>query len=437
MDDLSNKSCLVYDHGQFCDLATRLSREFGKVYYFNPWKKFSPDSRLMMVGDGMDNVEKVKDFFEVIDTVDLFVFPGLFDSDLQLYLESLGKRVWGSREAGKLEYMRELFKDTLDEVGLPVIPFEVIIGVPSLREYLKENEGQVIKISLCRGDGETWKCPNYKMGESQLDAMEKYYGPAKHEIRFVVEKAIESDIEIGYDGICIDGEFTDGFVDYEIKNEACIAAVRRYSDMNDTVRDVNSAFSEKLRQARCRSQWGTEIIVDKKGVGYFIDATARMPSPPGELQLELISNLGEIFYHGALGDFVQIEPTAKFGVELMIYSCWEDLAWTPISIPDDSQQWIKLSTYCKVDGLYYPICHEGHEHIPWYEENIGCSVGIGDTMEDAVEMAIEHANSIEGHALKFNEMSIGKALARAQEGESKGIEFSDEAIPKPSTVMES
>lgn len=436
MDDFSSRSALVCDQGQFQATALRLARDFGKVYYYKPWKKSAPDRVNLSVGDGFDDVTRVRNLFDVINKVDLFVFPDVYDGDLQLHLESLGKRVWGSRKAEEFEFKRELFKDILREVGLPVAPYKVIVGTPALREYLWNHDGEVIKLSVCRGDSETWTHEDIRVTRSKLDAMDYFYGPLRHYVRFVVEKVIETKIEVGYDGITVDGQFTDGLVDYEIKNKCCVAAWKKYAAMADEVRQVNEAFGPKLKAARCRSNWGTEIRIDEEGTPFFIDATARKPSPPGELQDEMIANISEVYWHGANGDFVQTKPVKPFGVQINFYANWQDLGWHPIVIPKEFESSIKLSTACKVDGVYYCIQCEGNEKLPHMREQLGAAVGLGDTIQEAFDNASEAADSIKGFGLEFSKESVAEAYQRIEAGEKEGIEFAKE-VPEPATVLES
>jgi hypothetical protein len=437
MDDFSKLTACVVDLGIFHGMALRLARDFGRVLYYKPWKGLA-NFQSLFVGDGFQpKVHRIKDLFDVIDDVDLFVFPYVYDGDLQLHLEKLGKRVWGSRKAENLEFRREIFKRTLEEVGLPVPEYEAILGMTKLRDFLEEHSDEewAVKRDLTRGDGETFMAEDIRITRTILNTMDAYYAEAKDEILFIVEKKIETDIEVGYDGICIDGQYTDGFVDYEIKNRCTIAAWKQYDDMNKHVRLVNEKFSHKLSELRCRSMWGTEIRVDKKGDPYFIDATARMPSPPGELLLEMVDNLAEVMWHGSVGEFVQAKSSKAFGVQVMMRADWEDHALLPVLIPKDAEDYVILSSPVKIDGVDYCIQCQGDEHLPWMTEIVGAVVGTGDTIEEAIESAKEHGSEVKGLNLDIDEEALAEGLAEILEGQEKGIEFSDD-IPEPATVIE-
>lgn len=439
MDNFKDKSVLVYDYGYHQELAIRLSRDFGKTYYFKPWKTAMPKYRSLMVGDGYDNIIRVRNFWDVADDVDLFVFPWVYDGDLQRKLENSGKRVWGSRKAENYEFRRGLFKRALEDVGLAVPDYQEITGMKALREFLEahEDEEWIVKLDLLRGDGETFPADDPIVTQSDLREMDAYYCEAGEFIRFVVEKKIETMIEVGYDGFCIEGQFTDGFVDYEIKNKCCIAAFTKYQDMNKHVIAVNEAFGPKLEECWARTFWGTEIRVDENDVPYFIDATPRMPSPPGEAMCEMIDNLPEILWKGSEGEFVQAKSSYAVGVELMIYADWQDLGLLPVSVPKEIRQWVKLGPHFLTDKAAYMIQNCGDEQVPWLREQVACVIGLGDDIEEACKLALERARMVKGANLEIMESALMDAIKVIKEGQEKGIEFADAPAPEPSIVLDS
>lgn len=435
--DLENKTVLVYDHGYNQELAIRLSRDFKRTLYYKPWKTATPKYRPLCIGDGYDQVERVKDFFDVIDEVDLFVFPWVYDGDLQLHLESMGKLVWGSRKAERYEFRRGLFMKTLEEVGLAVPKYEEIVGLKALKRFLDEHEGEewFVKLELLRGDGETFGLDHPVLTESVIRSMDAYYCEFGEFVRFVVCQGIETDIEIGYDGFTVDGEFTDGFVDYEIKNKCCIASMTRYRDMDERVIEVNEKFGPKLAECRARSAWGTEIRVGTDGQPYFIDATPRMPSPPGELMLEMIDNLPELIYHAAEGELVQPETSHQIGVQVMIYAEWQDLGLLPMIVPEEIRQWVKLGPHFYNGEACYMVQQCGNEQVPWLKEDVACVLGMGDNILDAAHQAIERARMVEGANLEIMESSLMDAVREIAEGEEQGIAFTKGKVPEPAEVI--
>src|SRR5438045_9465039 len=100
MSALINKTALVYDRsGYFLFLEEELSYQFSRVQYFCEWKGFSPKSKGLLVGKDLTGVERVTNFFDAVDMSDVVIFPDVGNSDLQNYLRSNGKKVWGHGSA--------------------------------------------------------------------------------------------------------------------------------------------------------------------------------------------------------------------------------------------------------------------------------------------------------------------------------------------------
>src|SRR5689334_1473842 len=109
MSDISSKTCLVFGHGLELPVAERLARDFKRVLYFSEWEEGFSTINKAVIGDGIDNLERCYDFWSVKNEIDLWCFPDIGHSGLQLELEKQGFRVWGSRKADQLETNRQLF----------------------------------------------------------------------------------------------------------------------------------------------------------------------------------------------------------------------------------------------------------------------------------------------------------------------------------------
>src|SRR5208282_1117994 len=116
-------ACCV-DYGTFLSIAERLGQTCAKVYYSSPIDQEYQNIRDCVLGQGLDNVERLDDLFDRINEIDLFVFPDIGFSSLQRHLRSLGKAVWGHMGATDLELYRDFFLDILREHGLPTIHSE-------------------------------------------------------------------------------------------------------------------------------------------------------------------------------------------------------------------------------------------------------------------------------------------------------------------------
>lgn len=425
-----DRTALVFDHGLFVELAIRLARDFKRVLYYSPWMKGFPTVNDCVIGDGFRSIERVDDIWDVLDEVDVFVFPDIQHSGLQLHLEQMGKNVWGSRKGDKLELQRAKFLKTLKEVGLPVGKWRHVVGLSNLREILKGEDDLFIKISRYRGSMETWHHKDYRMSDPILDQLAVKLGAAKESVPFIVCEPIKSDLEVGYDGFCIDGQFPSiGVQGYEIKDRAFVASVQKYEDLPKEVQDVNEAIAPLLRDYRYRNFWSTEIRIQDREP-FFIDPCCRCPSPATEAQLELYDNWGEIIWEGAQGNLVDPNPVAKFAVESMIYHNEDADGWRSLEIPDESRQWVKIYRVCKINGAY---------HIPPCEnkmDEIGAVVGIGDTIQEAIDHLHETVEELKDQPVTVRTESLYDALKEIHKAEEQGVEFTEQEVPKPETALQ-
>src|SRR5579859_5703937 len=151
LPDLSRLTVMVVDQGHFAELAAVLARSFGKVYYWVPAYSGFKKITKARIGYGLEGLELVDDIFQIpIDEVDLYVFPDVYFGWLQTHLRSLGKAVWGAGQGEKMELDRAWMKDEMKKLGLPVGPWKRVKGMDALREYLKANKDQYVKVSEFR-----------------------------------------------------------------------------------------------------------------------------------------------------------------------------------------------------------------------------------------------------------------------------------------------
>lgn len=429
MTDLSDKTCLVFDHGLFVELALRLSRDFGKVYYHAPWERGFSLVNEAVIGNGFDEITWVDEIWDVIDEVDLFVFPDVLHSGLQLHLESMGKRVWGSRKGDALEIRRAYLKKVQQELGMHHPSYEIVRGMANLRDYLKDHPDQYVKLSKYRGMMETFHHTEYAQTEPLLDQLAVKFGSVKDVVPFLVEDPVVTDIEVGYDGYCVDGTYPAfGIQGYEVKDKCLIASVQKYEEIPEEITIVNHVLATVLKDYRYRNFWSTEIRV-AQGNSYLIDPCCRCPSPCTEIQLELWENLGEILWHGAAGELIDQKVVAQFGVEAIIDHNGDEHGWRTLEVPEEIRRWVKLYNVCKVDGTY------AIPPFPHSCDAIGAIVGIGDTLEEAIEALKDHLTHLKDQPITAKVESLYDALEEIQKAEKKGIEFSDQPVPEPESVL--
>jgi hypothetical protein len=268
-----SKSCTLIDNGLFCELGIKLSADFGQVNYYSPCEGAFPKSSQRRVGDGIPGLTRCNEWADVVDETDLWVFPDVYWGGLQLHLESLGKRVWGSRKGEELEVERDASKRYFKKLGLPVGKWYEIIGLDNLRKHLKEHDNQWVKCNGTRGDFETFQSKNYKNIEPKLDELEHNLGAMKKILKFIVEDELDHRVEIGYDGYCVDGRYPDECVaGIEIKNLGYVGYVRKYADLPEEITGFNEKISDAMKGYRYRNFFSTEIRVGKDHVPYMVDA---------------------------------------------------------------------------------------------------------------------------------------------------------------------
>lgn len=434
MTDLKQLTVRCYDNGTFIPFCRMLTRHFGCVEYFNPWQDMCPTSSELDIGKGFEGEAfiKIDNFWDDLDSVDVFVFPDIYEGGLQKHLRSLGKLVWGSGDCEKLEIFRADTKELMKSLDMPVNKYETITGIDSLREYLMDDDNcdRYIKVQQARGDCESFHHINYKLSEPRLNEIQHHLGARSKIMEFVVEHPIKSDIEVGYDGYTIDGEFpkTMNIFGYEIKDAGYVAAVMPYAQLPEPVRWVNAKLAPIFRKYQYRGNWSSEIRVDKKDY-YLLDPCARAGSPPSEVYSEMISNWGDIIYNGAQGILVEPKFICKYGVQVMIHSSWGDKNDVAVHFPPELAQWIKIRFACQIEGTTYAIPQNMDMGL------IGSIVAIDDTLLGAIRKVGEYAKQVEAYGIDIRMDSIPKAINEIRDAEKKyGYKFGVGPVPVPEIV---
>ena len=402
MTSYRSRTCLVYDHGLFVELAVTLSRDFGRVLYYSPWETCAPKSNARCIGEGVEGIERVASIWPHIDEVDLFVFPDVYEGALQDYLAGLGKRVWGCRMGEELELDRVAAKEHCRGLGIDIGAYTVVKGIDALRRHLKTRENVFVKIPSLRGDMETFKADNYGVVEPRLNELAQNIASKTWE--FIVEDEIPDAIEVGYDGYSIDGRFPkEGIVGVEVKDEAYVCATMAYRELPKEVRSVNQCLAGTLKDYRYRGFISTEIRATPDGKAYLIDPCMRCGSPPSELYQMMFSNLADIMWEGAGGIVIEPEMVKPFGAQLLLISDWADKNWQQVEFPKSIRENVKLHNLTVIDGEYYVA--------PQWTGNpaVGAVVAMGDTQENAIAECKRIAAMVEGYSIEKPEQAIDKA----------------------------
>lgn len=422
MIDLKDKTCIVYDSNCYVEVAVRLARDFKQVYYYSHWQVDYPTSYQKSVGRGLEGegVERINNFWDYIDKVDLIVFPDGNTGDLVDYLRNTGYRVWGSGKGEELEYDRVSAKEYMKHLKMPVNKYEVITGIDDLREYLKDekNEDKFIKNDV-RGSFESFHHQKWRLTEPILVSIEGSLGVTKNEFEFIVEDPIPDAAEWGYDGYSIDGQYSkEALFGIEVKDLGYVGKVKKYDEISDLITGPNEKLKPFLKKKKFRGFLSTEIRITPDKKNYLIDFTCRQPSPPGEIYQELWENYSEIIWFGADGILVEPIFTSKCAVEGIILSSWAaGDGEQAIYFPEEIRKWIKIKNLYKYKDTYYFLPVGGG-----YEQ-IGGVVALGETIDECVEKLKKYSEEIEGYKITIPIGSIDKAMEEVEKSKSLGIHF--------------
>lgn len=426
-------ACVV-DYGTFTALSEKLAESYGKVYYYTPIEKEYQDIKDHMTGFGLKKVIKLDDLFDpaIFSSIDLFIFPDIGYGGLQTHLRSIGKAVWGSMGADQLELHRDLFIQILHDVGLPTIKSKTIQGLTALGRYLKQVSNKWIKVNRYRENMETWYHLDFIHSAPRLNSLAVVFGGACEQVIFVVQDVIESDMECGYDGWCIDGKFPDkSFQGYEKKNELYLGAVLDAKDIPEEITYVNDKLVSVLEEYRYRNWWATEIRV-AEGKPYFIDPTCRHPGQTGEHQWETCLNLAEIIWNGAQGNLISPIFSHAFAAEATLHydalsdnkAVYEE--WKILDIPTKMLKWFKPYHYCFLDGSY--------QFLPNKKDEVGVMLGVGDTVEEALNHLQSNIKKIKELPVHANLSGFTDLLDSIKIAQEHGIKFADK-LPKTFEVL--
>jgi hypothetical protein len=280
---LNITACIV-DTGFFVSIAEYLSQYYDKVLYYCPAESGYMKSDSERVGEGIGGVEKIYSFWDRIDEVDLFVFTDCYFADVQEYLKSIGKRVWGAGKTSWMELDRFRMREWQEKAGLPTPETIECIGIEDLKESLGEN--QFVKINKYRADMETAKHYDAVRSEQRFDDMKVKFGAYKDSMPFLVENKIEG-VEVGYDGFSIDGKFPQSCIfGLEVKDRGYLGKATDYTNLPDAVKVVNDEVAKVFAEEKMRGAYSNEIRIDDKGNGYLIDQTMRCFSDDTEILTE-------------------------------------------------------------------------------------------------------------------------------------------------------
>lgn len=412
----SDKTVMIIDNALSMELAILLSKEFKKVYYFCEWKQGGfPLMNQYYMGKGIPNIESIDDMFKYIDVTDLFIFTDILQGDLQNYLKSKGKIVWGSGSLEQLESDRIFLKETLKKLNMPVGPYQIVKGLDNLRTYLMKNEEQWIKISKFRGTTETFHSKNYTLTKPYLDELEVKLGPLSKVLDFIVENTLDTKVETGIDTYMVDGQYPNLVMGgIEIKDKAYLAKVQPFKDFNSVITSTNTKLSPLFNEYKYRGWFSTEVRISENKTPFFVDATCRQPWPPSNLIWYMYKNLGDIYWNTANGKLIEPICPDPYGFELTLNSKWAKTNWLPIQFPKQYRENIKLYSLSQVGNDLYIIPNN---------DVIGSVVASGKSPQEAIDKVMTIVDTVEGYDISFDNTALSKIKEEIQMMEDIGINY--------------
>jgi hypothetical protein len=422
--DLSKLTVCCVDNGLFSAYAEKLAQSFGRTLYFVPWVSSFPTRHIPSIGQGLPGVERILNLDEYEDQIDCFVFLDVHFGPLQKRLAQAGRKVFGSMGGDEMELFRWDSKELLRKLGLPVGQSKLIKGMDALEALLKTTDDLYIKVSEFRGIGETWHHKNYDLSKSRLLRLRTDLGPLAKIQEFIVEWPIETAGEVGWDQYTVHGQYPKtACFGFEQKDVAYCGAIVPYADLPKEVQEVNRKMSPAFKSYGYQGFYSSEIRIGKDGKSYLIDHTARTPEPPGMVYLEWFKNLANIIWSAANGELLEPEPTAKYAAELILYAENAAADWFCVQYPDKVAPFVKLYNEYR-DGQHWIVPTDAKL------VQIGGVLGFGDTIKEAFDQAIDHADQVQGDGLEVKKDSIPKLLETIRDSAKQGIGFGDSPIPE-------
>lgn len=423
MKQTSDVVACVVDHGLFPHIAICCAEKFDHVFYTGPSIEVMERLKDAAIGDGFDNITRVRSWLDVKGQCDLYVFPDIGFAAEQRELVSQGFPVWGHHGADALEIRKGLFLDTLESLGMDVPPHVRIVGLDNLKDHLRDAEDKYVKISKYRGDWETFHFRNWAVDESALDYHSHRLGPLKNKLTFYVFDKIDTPIEDGIDTFCIDGNWPKRVLHaMERKDKSLIGGIQDMSEIHEDIRSVNELFGPVLGRYGYRGAFSTEVRPP-----YFIDPTCRFGSPPSQLQTSLITNLPEIIWAGANGEIVEIESDDPMGAQVLITSDRDKEESLVFQMPNELRPFVKSSFSCEVDGDLVVLPNPLENWAGWL-------VATGGTISEVID-TLKHLKGLLPDGFDCDLTSLCDLLKELKDAEKQGIEITDKAIPAPEEVV--
>jgi hypothetical protein len=402
----------------FLQLALQLGRDGHKVYYYTPFYDEELCFRRYVLGYGLKEIEKPLYFWRALmkypkEEVTI-MFPDVGNGDMASFLKRQGYSVFAAGDGDIIENHRELLRQKMKALGLPVNNYVQITGLENLKNYLKKNPNKMVKLDIFRNDQESFKVISYDDAESILTKLALKFGQLADEFPFIVEDLIDGD-EPGYDIIFNKtGYLTPYLWGFEVhKGPYC-------GMISDRLPEPLQLIADKLKSLLTQYDWrsfvSTEEMV-KDGKPYLIDVCSRAPYPLGDGFTTLYANYSEIVYKVARGMPVIPQVRGKYMVVLPLEQTadTDTPLWSNVKAPfigmtkkDNNYYSIALSRIAKTNDNQYI-------GLPGYKNYINV-VGVGNNPDILAKeiMNIADKCTINGGSFNYDRESFNDAIKNLQ-----------------------
>ena len=387
---------LILDNGLFVNVAARMAQDT-EVAYFSTWAKAFPNSREVAPGSGIKNVERVNDpvAFMLDGRASHVIITDLYLNDYARLATALELPCFATHDGSDLETDRWKLKEYLASKGLAVSESTEVEGLDELRKILEKEKDLYVKVSVFRGDLETYHHVDWESTEPEFYRWKVRFGPFGEKVRFILEQPIPDATEVGFDTFYRGGWVFPMFFGPEIKDGGYVGVQCHH--IPDRYLPIMDALAEHFEKTGYNCFFSNEMRETKDEI-YMTDATCRVPSPPGGALMASMSNFTDFVLNGAKPDFA-----GKVICEIVMKSPTVRDTWMRVKVPKELKGRVGLHNYCEIDGQIWIIPHESK-----YEE-FGSACGWGDTIDEAREMALEVAKHIAGEGIYYDENVLDKA----------------------------
>ena len=415
--DLSHVKALVWDFGLFTECAVRLARDCGEVKYFCPFADAFTEPFKKLIGQGLEGVERVSEYWPYLDECDLIFVPDTQCGAMVEWLKDHSYPVAGAGAAERLELDRWYGRQMQKKSGLPVQETHLIKGITAAREFAASHKDYFFKVNNeWRGIAESFKHRDSRSSETRLDYIAYKAGPYKEDIVFICEEMLPG-VEPGFDGATWEGELLiPSMAGYERKGSGYIGRVyKTESDFPAALRTIHEGLSPEFSKHKTKFFYSVEVKIDKDRVPYLLDPTIRLAAPGvAAIQTELIENYSEVVHGFASGERVDPVMRYKYCAAVSMESSEAGKTFVNIEFPKEMRQWVKLRMACKHGNDFYSV--------PPFD-SLGSIIALGDSVREVVETVKDRAKEVQAISMSTDLGGLDELQKDIQEGKLYGINF--------------